>query len=267
MVVKGYEGVAIDRWAALGCRAIVLATLALVAQPAAGGLGYTPLFGAHEVRSENLELFEKWTAALARAFDERRLADAPCTATAFNRCHFTAWRRFIVGLGGLEQMAQVIAVNRYMNRKRYILDRRNYGVRDYWAAPGQFLRRDGDCEDYAIAKFMSLKALGFTNDEMRIVVLQDLNLGIAHAILVVYLDGRALVLDNQIQDVVPADVVRHYRPIYSINEHHWWLHRPMPQSTPKQAAAEVPSHRRFSVGGNRPVPYRPRSRSGRGTTN
>ena len=43
--------------------------------------------------------------------------------------------------------------------------------------------------------------------------------------LVVYLDGRALVLDNQVPAVVDARMIAHYRAIYSINEQHWWLHR------------------------------------------
>ena len=41
----------------------------------------------------------------------------------------------------------------------------------------------------------------------------------------VYHDGRALVLDNQIDHVVPSEVIRHYQPIYSLNEQYWWLHR------------------------------------------
>jgi predicted transglutaminase-like cysteine proteinase len=60
---------------------------------------------------------------------------------------------------------------------------------------------------------------------MRIVVVDDLNLRIPHAILVVYLGERAYILDNQISRVVPAEVVNHYKPIYSINEQAWWLHR------------------------------------------
>ena len=124
-------------------------------------------------------------------------------------------------------MDKIIAVNAYMNRKRYIIDPRNYGVRDYWATPAQFLSRNGDCEDYAIAKYMSLRSLGFKDSQLRIVVLQDLNLDLAHAILVVYHNGRAYVLDNQIETVVPADRVYHYKPYYSINEHYWWLHRPL----------------------------------------
>ena len=123
-------------------------------------------------------------------------------------------------LRGKPPMDQIIAVNAYMNRKRYIIDPRNYGVRDYWATPRQFLSRNGDWEDYAIAKYMSLRSLGFDDSRLRIVVLQDLNLGLPHAILVVYHKGSAFVLDNQIKSVVPADKVYHYKPYYSINENH-----------------------------------------------
>jgi predicted transglutaminase-like cysteine proteinase len=233
------------------CRSILIASLAMAAFPAQSRYAYPALFGAHEVRSDDLGLFTKWTAALDRALDERRLVDAPCTETVFNRCHLADWRRVLDSISGVDRMAQLTAVNHYMNRKRYVLDPRNYGVSDYWAAPGQFLRRDGDCEDYAIAKFMSLKALGFTNDDMRIVVLKDLNLGIAHAILVVYLDGRAMVLDNQIDNVVSADTVHHYRPIYSINERSWWLHRGGPGTSVNATRSRQRSHARYPVNESR----------------
>ena len=183
------------------------------------------LFGTRETRSTNLRLFPKWTGAIERYFDERKLAEAPCASTLFNRCHLREWTAFLAGLRGRDRVSQIVEINRRMNRKRYIVDPRNYGVPDYWATPGQFLRRNGDCEDYAIAKYMSLRALGFDGANMRIVVLQDLNLRIAHAVLVVYIAGETLVLDNQIENVVPASSIRHYRPIYSINENHWWLHQ------------------------------------------
>ena len=60
---------------------------------------------------------------------------------------------------------------------------------------------------------------------MRIVVLQDLNLKIAHAVLVVYVDGEAWILDNQITQIVTADTILHYRPLFSLNEDSWWIHR------------------------------------------
>ena len=87
------------------------------------------------------------------------------------------------------------------------------------------MSKNGDCEDYAIAKYFSLRWLGLKPEDMRILVLHDMNLRVAHAVLVVYHRGRALILDNQVRGVVEADAIRHYRPIYSINEQHWWLHR------------------------------------------
>jgi predicted transglutaminase-like cysteine proteinase len=56
--------------------------------------------------------------------------------------------------------------------------------------------------------------------------LNDLNLGLGHAILVVYVEGTPMVLDNQIQKVVPASSIKHYKPVYSVNDTGWWLHRP-----------------------------------------
>lgn len=184
-----------------------------------------PLFGSSEVRSDKLSLFPKWRGALSRYFSEARLPDAPCTETAFNRCHLRQWKKFLTGLRGIDRLSQVKAVNFFFNRHPYIIDPKNYGVPDYWATPFQFLTRDGDCEDYAITKYFSLRSLGFSADSLRIVVLQDLNLNTAHAILVVYLGNKVLVLDNQVTTVVDAADIFHYRPIYSINEEHWWLHR------------------------------------------
>ena len=203
---------------------MMAASLADAATP--GDTAYPSLFGSREIRSDKIFLFPKWRQTLARYFDERHLAELPCTETAFNRCHLKAWSGFLAGLQGRDRQSQIAEVNRYINRKQYVLDPLNYGVPDYWATPGQFLNRNGDCEDYAIAKFMSLRALGFDDRSLRIVVLRDLNLRLPHAVLVVYHRGKALVLDNQVEHVVPASAIRHYRPIYSINEHSWWLHRP-----------------------------------------
>ncbi len=121
--------------------------------------------------------------------------------------------------------AKIDKVNRFMNRAKYVVDPINWGVKDYWETPGEFFVRFGDCEDYAIAKFLTLRALGFKDESMRIVIVQDLNLKVAHAILAVYIDDTIKILDNQIQQVVDAPTIRHYKPIYSVNEQSWWLHK------------------------------------------
>ncbi len=192
---------------------------------AQSGASFPALFGTREIRSTNLTPFTKWTSLLERQLAERRLYDTPCGARRGVRCA-QEWQALVRQIKGREPMAQLEAVHRFMNQARYIEDPVNYGVPDYWATPMQFLTKEGDCEDYAIGKYFSLLALGFEKSQMRILVLDDLNLRLAHAILIVYLDGRAFVLDNQIQRVVTADTIRHYRPIFSINEEGWWLHRP-----------------------------------------
>jgi predicted transglutaminase-like cysteine proteinase len=188
--------------------------------------GPRSLFGTLEARSDNITLFPKWTGMLARHAAERPLLEQPCDDRPQRRCDRGNWSAFLESVRPLTRRAQLDAVNRQMNHKRYVIDPTNYGVPDYWATPIQFLYLNGDCEDYAIAKYLSLRDLGFDGDDLRIVVLEDLNLGIAHAVLAVYLGDDIFILDNQIDAVVTADVIRHYRPIYSVNERHWWLHRP-----------------------------------------
>jgi predicted transglutaminase-like cysteine proteinase len=180
------------------------------------------LFGSIETRRDNPARFPKWQGALDRYFAEAPTAGQACSGS---RCELQQWQAFLDGLAGQAPMAQIEAVHTEMNRYRYILDPINWNLPDYWASPGQFLRRNGDCEDYGIVKFMSLRALGVPSDRMRVVVLQDINLGVAHAVMSIEQDGRTLILDNQISQVVPHETIRHYKPIYSVNESHWWLHR------------------------------------------
>ena len=70
-----------------------------------------------------------------------------------------------------------------------------------------------------------MRALGRDNAHLRIVVLQDLNLKIAHAVLAAYVDGEVWILDNQLKQIVTADSIHHYRPLFSLNEAAWWIHR------------------------------------------
>ena len=182
-------------------------------------LGGNRLFGTTETRSNNFRPFKKWRGAMKRMAAEQSNLDR------FKK-KFKRWLPFLDGLKGKSKIFQINSVNRFMNQSRYIQDMKNWGVNDYWASPGQFLAKFGDCEDYAIAKYMALKYLGHDIDKMRVVALKDLNLRIGHAILVIYRDNKILVLDNQIRFVIEAKKIRHYAPVYSINERHWWRHRP-----------------------------------------
>lgn len=208
-----------------GLSGLLAAALLCLLTPAQAAEPVPSVFGTVEVKREDLAPFPKWTTALSRYFEERGKQPGICEDPKFNRCHWQTWQKLLADQAGKPPAAQLEAVNRFMNQFRYITDPINWGVDDYWESPAQFLSRFGDCEDYAIAKFLSLRALGWPNEKLRVVVLQDLNLKIPHAVLVVQLEGKSMVLDNQIPQVVEATTIRHYRPIFSVNETSWWLHR------------------------------------------
>ncbi len=192
----------------------------------AAGKLQSSFFGSLEIRSENLEPFKKWQTALERYSAETAKERAgSCQSSMFNICHYEELQRFLDGIGDKDRWDQLVEVNHYMNTRRYITDPRNWGVPDYWATLGEFMTKFGDCEDYAIAKFLSLKRLGWTDDELRVAAVKDLNLKVGHAVLIAYHGGKTWVLDNQIRRVVETNSVHHYQPVYSINETSWWRHR------------------------------------------
>ncbi len=203
----------------------LLPLLALAAGRPAAARSLPALFNTSETHANNLRPFPKWTGMLERYFEDTGRKPGVCTSRFFNRCHAKRWRDLVDRLKGRDLSSQLTAVNAFMNKARYTVDSINWGVRDYWATPGQFLAKYGDCEDYAIAKFLTLKRLGVDANSMRIVVLQDLNLRIPHAVLAIYTGGGITILDNQIKRLVQATAIRHYQPIFSLNEEGWWLHR------------------------------------------
>ena len=179
---------------------------------------YPRIFGSIELFSAKTKRFPKWLGMLDRFAGGQKPCESPT-------CTSKGWNEFIANLQGEDLPTQLKEVNRAFNAHRYILDINNWGEEDYWATPYQFLKKHGDCEDYAISKYFTLKALGVPVEDMRVVALQDLNLNLGHAVLVVYVGDQPMMLDNQIASVVPANSVRHYNPVFSINEAGWWLHR------------------------------------------
>ncbi len=204
--------------------AFAVTSLAALASPAALATG-SGVFGSVESVSTDLKPFPKWTDTLKRYFKEKGAVGGDCNDKDFNRCHYEKWMTFLNSVRKKSPGQQLGAVNDFMNRNRYIVDPINWGVKDYWATPGQFLKKFGDCEDYAIAKYMSLRELDWDADIMRIVIVQDMNLRIPHAILMVRETSKNMILDNQITIVIEDRRIRHYRPIYSVNENRWWRHK------------------------------------------
>lgn len=209
----------------------------LLTLPQSAAAGDWRLFSSLETRNDNLEAFTKWRDVLDRQLVEESQAVPVerCQAGPDRDCRRDQWYDLLDSLRDLALRAQVDLVNAFFNDFPYITDDNNWGISDHWATVREFLDYSGDCEDYAIAKYVTLKQAGFDPARMRLAIVEDLNLQTPHAVLLVRLDEEVLVLDNQIATPVRATSIIHYRPIYSINEDAWWLHRmPMPEILPDE---------------------------------
>jgi predicted transglutaminase-like cysteine proteinase len=207
-------------------RALVLAAAvgSLLAAPAPAAPPGA-LFGMVAVHAPSLAGLPQWRRVLDGMAAERSTYEACATDPA--ACPggaARAWLQFLATLADRPLAERVDAVNRYANRWPYRTDREVWGRSDHWATPLEFLHRSGDCEDYAIFKYVSLRRLGVPAAAMHLVVLQDTARDLAHAVLTVDVDGTTYVLDNLDDRLVRPAGLPHYVPYYSVNEEGRWVH-------------------------------------------
>lgn len=195
------------------------AALCGIALPdAAEARRYPKLFGSYELYSTRIARFAHWVSVLERVGAE----SAGCEAVD---CGPETLASLVADLKDAPLDRQLREVNARINAQPYAVDSEIWADPDYWATPAEFLAKGGDCEDYAVAKYMALRALGVPAETLRIAVVWNSQSSSGHATVVVYIGSDAFLLDSLIPTVVRADSVDHYQAIYSINEAGWWLHR------------------------------------------
>ncbi|MBU0501398.1 MAG: transglutaminase-like cysteine peptidase [Gammaproteobacteria bacterium] len=136
------------------------------------------------------------------------------------------WQRLIRGGLGKEEREKLELVNNFFNQIRYRSDQQHWGQVDYWATPLEALGTNGaDCEDYAIAKYLTLIQLGVPDERLRITYVKALTLNQAHMVLTYYEtpDAEPLVLDNLNKQVLGAETRKDLLPIYSFNGSGLWV--------------------------------------------
>lgn len=180
------------------------------------------IFGETGKEFNSLRGLPKWPEMLERYRSEQR-ATQQCRKSGRGTCGYAPWRRIVSELRGQGKAVQVREINRFVNQRPYITDPTNWGSEDHWATPEEFFEKAGDCEDFAVTKFLGLRELGFKNDELRVVAVQDRKRGVNHTVTLVQLGDEILLLDNEINDVLPASSIRHYEPVFAANEDAWWL--------------------------------------------
>ncbi|MFI4987134.1 MAG: transglutaminase-like cysteine peptidase [Alphaproteobacteria bacterium] len=212
------------------CRRGIFLALAFVVSATAAASGthaaepaLPPLFGAREKPLEALAAFAQWKAVLARYGQERAQALAACTPSRPESCREAAWRGLLSHLADATRMAQLTAVNSFVNATPYVGEPRLFGPTQRWATPREFLQRGGECMDFVIAKYFSLREMGVPAAALRIVVVHDRALNIGHAVLAVYDRYDWFILDNQDGNIWWSRIIGRYVPIYALNEAHAWL--------------------------------------------
>lgn len=129
-----------------------------------------------------------------------------------------AWRDMINSLKGQDDSVKLNLVNRFFNRWQYTSDEQAYGEREHWASPIEFMKNSGDCEDYAIAKYVTLKFVGFNDNNMRIMAVIDNNRGgIGHSVLSVSTADGKKILDNTTDMVYGDNQQNGYTPRFAVN--------------------------------------------------
>lgn len=136
------------------------------------------------------------------------------------------WGTLIRTEQGVSNAEKLERVNRFFNEINFVSDIKHWGEEDYWATPIEFLASNaGDCEDFAVAKYFTLKELGVPIERMSLTYVKALKLNQAHMVLT-YIespDAEPLVLDNLINEIRPASLRRDLLPVYSFNGDNLWL--------------------------------------------
>lgn len=139
------------------------------------------------------------------------------------------WRDLVGQIHGVHEEMRVERVNRFFNRIPSKRDRDQWGREDYWASPLEMLiSNGGDCEDFALAKYFTLRAAGVSNDRLRVTYVRAWiareNRMESHMVLSYYPfpDADPLILDNLVTEVRPASERTDLTPTMSFNAEGLW---------------------------------------------
>ena len=180
----------------------------------------TEPFGLNTVPVSNGEVLSKWIGVEADIHAENDILSR-CRASV-ELCPAAA-RRFlaIVDQGRAQTgRARIGIINRAINLAiRPMSDLAQWGVIDRWSAPLVTLTTGlGDCEDYAIAKYVALKEVGMAAEDVKLIIVRDLAVGGEHAVVAVRFDGHWIILDNRWLILVEDSQIRQMVPLFVLNQ-------------------------------------------------
>ena len=136
-----------------------------------------------------------------------------------------AWQQLLTTPQNKSDVEKLKVVNQFFNQIHFVEDRIHWKQKDYWATPVEFLvTNGGDCEDFSIAKYFTLRALGVSDEKLQLTYVKAATIGQAHMVLTYFeAEGEIpLVLDNLMGEILPADKRPDLTPVYSFNGNGLW---------------------------------------------
>ena len=176
-------------------------------------------FGLFTFRAPDGMLWRKWRGIEADMAREQVILDR-CRADAENcPSHAAQFLRLINAVSARSGRARLEEANRAVNMAiRYVSDYALHGEADRWSAPlASFATAKGDCEDYAIAKYVALREAGFARENLQLVLVRDRSVRQDHAVLAARLDDRWLILDNRQSLLIEDSDASSFMPLFAIN--------------------------------------------------
>ncbi len=196
-------------------------------------------FGLDTVPVANGEDLTKWNGVEANIRAEKGILEL-CRSSA-ERCPAAA-RSFlaIVAQGRAHTgLARIGIINRAINLAiRPMSDLAQWGALDRWSAPLETLTTGrGDCEDYAIAKYVALTQAGVAAEDVRLVIVHDLAVGENHAVVATRLNGDWIILDNRWLTLVKDREMPRMVPLFALDQTGVRLLLPMAAPDVRRASA------------------------------
>ena len=142
------------------------------------------------------------------------------------RLRLVAWEDLVTSDNSQTDLEKLEKVNDFFNQMEFVDDINHWGEKDYWATPIEFLgTQGGDCEDFTIAKYFTLKAMGIEEEKLNLTYVKALNYNVHHMVLTYFSTpgSEPLVLDNIVTDINLASQRKDLLPIYSFNGTGLWL--------------------------------------------
>lgn len=183
--------------------------------PSSANAGAEDIFEAKGKLSAPMAALKQWQIMMQNFSIDMNKNPSPNART---------WAGFIKSIENDTPEQKILKVNLWFNAFPYKSDYYVYGVSDYWASPTEFLEYGGDCEDYAIIKYFTLRLLGFPADTMKIAMVYDIFSGTDHALLLVKYNNENYVLDNKENLTTPSYYTARYKPHYIFNEAQFWTY-------------------------------------------